>query len=51
MMVRIMDYIFVSDGINVFRHEHILNPAFGEYPSDHLPVFAEIQLTDINQPE
>jgi endonuclease/exonuclease/phosphatase family metal-dependent hydrolase len=48
---RKLDYIFVSDGINVFRHEHILNPAFGEYPSDHLPVFAEIQLTGLHLPE
>lgn len=41
---RIIDYIFVTKGINVVRHG-ILSDSFGTYyPSDHLAVLAEISL-------
>lgn len=39
---RIIDYIFVTKGVNVLRHG-ILSDSFGVYyPSDHLAVLAEI---------
>jgi len=39
-----IDYIFVSEGVRVLRHAAIYD--FGEehYPSDHLPVLAEVLL-------
>lgn len=41
---RIIDYIFVTKGVNVLRHG-ILSDSFGVYyPSDHLAVLAEISL-------
>lgn len=39
---RKLDYIFVRGNIRVNYHEFVLNPAFGEYPSDHLSVIAQI---------
>lgn len=37
-----IDYIFVNDGVAVLRHGH-LSDSFGLfYPSDHLPVLAEV---------
>jgi endonuclease/exonuclease/phosphatase family metal-dependent hydrolase len=40
---RIIDYIFVNERVNVLRHA-IISDSFGMYyPSDHLPVFAEIE--------
>ncbi len=39
---RKLDYIFVRGNIRVNYHEFILNPAFGKYPSDHLPVLTQI---------
>lgn len=42
LMPRIIDYIFVNEKVTVLRHG-ILSDSFGLfYPSDHLPVLAEI---------
>lgn len=39
-----IDYVFVSPEVNVLRHGH-LNQKWGEqYPSDHLPVLADLVL-------
>lgn len=39
-----IDYIFVNDGVTVLRHGH-LSDSFGlSYPSDHLPVLAEVRI-------
>jgi endonuclease/exonuclease/phosphatase family metal-dependent hydrolase len=44
ILPRKIDYIFVNDKIIVLRHAN-LSDSFGLfYPSDHLPVFAEIQI-------
>lgn len=44
VMPRIIDYIFVNSKISVLRYG-ILSDSFGlYYPSDHLPVFAELQI-------
>jgi endonuclease/exonuclease/phosphatase family metal-dependent hydrolase len=42
LMPRIIDYIFINEKVTVMRHG-ILSDSFGLfYPSDHLPVLAEI---------
>ncbi|HLN55902.1 MAG TPA: endonuclease/exonuclease/phosphatase family protein, partial [Bacteroidales bacterium] len=39
-----IDYIFVNDGVSVLRHGH-LTDSFGlAYPSDHIPVLAEVRI-------
>lgn len=39
-----IDYIFVNEGVIVLRHGH-LSDSFGlSYPSDHLPVLAEVRI-------
>jgi endonuclease/exonuclease/phosphatase family metal-dependent hydrolase len=39
-----IDYIFVNDGVTVLRHGH-LTDSFGlAYPSDHIPVLAEVKI-------
>jgi endonuclease/exonuclease/phosphatase family metal-dependent hydrolase len=39
-----IDYIFVNKGVDVLRHGH-LTDSFGlSYPSDHLPVLAEVRI-------
>ncbi len=39
-----IDYIFVNDGVEVLRHGH-MSDSFGlAYPSDHLPVLAEVRI-------
>lgn len=39
-----IDYIFVNDGVTVLRHGH-LTDSFGlAYPSDHIPVLAEVRI-------
>jgi endonuclease/exonuclease/phosphatase family metal-dependent hydrolase len=39
-----IDYIFINDGVEVLRHGH-LSDSFGLfYPSDHLPVLAELRI-------
>jgi endonuclease/exonuclease/phosphatase family metal-dependent hydrolase len=44
ILSRKIDYIFINDRVKVFRHAH-LSDSFGLfYPSDHLPVLAEIGL-------
>ncbi len=40
---RIIDYIFINEKVKILRHGH-LSDSFGiYYPSDHLPVLAEVQ--------
>ena len=41
---RRIDYVFVSDGIEVQRYGAISDQWNGAYPSDHLPVMSEIRL-------
>lgn len=41
---RRIDYIFVSPGIEVLRHGILSESWSGRFPSDHLPVFAEIRI-------
>jgi endonuclease/exonuclease/phosphatase family metal-dependent hydrolase len=42
--VRVIDYIFVNQKVTVARHG-VLSDSFGLfYPSDHLPVLAEVQI-------
>jgi endonuclease/exonuclease/phosphatase family metal-dependent hydrolase len=39
-----IDYIFINDGVTVLRHGH-LTDSFGlSYPSDHIPVLAEVRI-------
>jgi endonuclease/exonuclease/phosphatase family metal-dependent hydrolase len=38
----IIDYIFVNEALNVHKHLIITDNKNGRYPSDHLPVVAEI---------
>lgn len=39
-----IDYIFVSDDFEVLRHATLTDSYDMKYPSDHLPVFAEIKI-------
>jgi endonuclease/exonuclease/phosphatase family metal-dependent hydrolase len=41
---RRIDYIFVAEGIKVQRYGVISDQWNGNYPSDHLPVLAELLL-------
>ncbi len=42
--IRKIDYIFINDKVTVLRHAH-LSDSFGMfYPSDHLPVLAELRV-------
>jgi len=41
---RRIDYIFVSDDITVQQHAALADQSEGRFPSDHLPVMAEIEL-------
>jgi endonuclease/exonuclease/phosphatase family metal-dependent hydrolase len=41
---RRIDYIFVSDDITVNQHAALADQSDGLFPSDHLPVLAEIEL-------
>jgi len=41
---RRIDYIFVSDGVTVNQHAILADQQDGLFPSDHLPVLAEIKL-------
>ena len=44
VLSRKIDYIFINEKVKVFRHGH-LSDSFGLfYPSDHLPVLAEIEV-------
>ena len=38
-----IDYIFASSDIQVLRHQIVSSHRTGYYPSDHLPVFAELR--------
>jgi len=41
---KIIDFIFVNDKVKILRHGH-LSDSFGLfYPSDHLPVLAEVEI-------
>ncbi len=42
--LRTIDYIFINDKVTVVRHG-VLSDSFGMfYPSDHLPVLAEVKI-------
>jgi len=44
ILPRKIDYIFINNGVTVLRHGH-LSDSFGLfYPSDHLPVLAEVRI-------
>jgi endonuclease/exonuclease/phosphatase family metal-dependent hydrolase len=44
VLPRKIDYIFINDKVTVLRHGH-LSDSFGlYYPSDHIPVLAEVRL-------
>lgn len=44
VLPRKIDYIFINDKVTVLRHGH-LSDSFGLfYPSDHIPVLAEVRL-------
>ena len=38
-----LDYIFISDTFQSQFHQYILDPDFGKFVSDHLPVFTKIE--------
>ena len=44
VLQRKIDYIFINDKVTVLRHGHLSDSYGLFYPSDHLPVLAEIQL-------
>lgn len=41
-----IDYVFVSDAFRVLRHANMSETWNGRFPSDHLPVLAEVGLAD-----
>ena len=41
---RIIDFIFINDKVKVLRHGHLSDSYGLYYPSDHLPVLAEIDI-------
>jgi endonuclease/exonuclease/phosphatase family metal-dependent hydrolase len=41
---RRIDYIFVNDQVEVLKHAFISNFRDGRYPSDHLPVIADVEI-------
>lgn len=41
---RRIDYVLVSPGVDVVRHEHVVAIEEGAYPSDHLPVLADLRI-------
>ena len=43
---RQIDYIFASPGLRVLRHATLTDHWHGYYPSDHLPVLADVRLGD-----
>lgn len=44
LMPRIIDYIFINDQVKVLRHGFLTDSWGLYYPSDHLPVLAEVTL-------
>jgi endonuclease/exonuclease/phosphatase family metal-dependent hydrolase len=44
LTTKTIDYIFINNGVSVLRHG-VLSDSFGLfYPSDHLPVLAEVRI-------
>lgn len=43
---RRIDYIFVNEKVDVKRHAFISDFRYGRYPSDHLPVIADLTLNE-----
>lgn len=41
---RIIDYIFINDKVKILRHGHLSDSYGIYYPSDHLPVLADVEL-------
>lgn len=39
-----IDYIFVSEGVRILRHATLADHWDGRYPSDHMPVVADVTL-------
>ena len=39
-----IDYVFVSDKINVYQHAIISDKINGSYPSDHMPVIIDFSV-------
>ncbi len=39
-----IDFIFITEGVRVLRHANLYDYGEERYPSDHLPVFAELRL-------
>lgn len=39
-----IDYIFTANGVQVLRHEILSDTSEGRFPSDHLPVVAELAI-------
>ncbi|MBR7099167.1 MAG: endonuclease/exonuclease/phosphatase family protein, partial [Clostridia bacterium] len=45
LQASVLDYVFVtSDSVSVKRYEQCDNKINGKYPSDHLPVYAEVNV-------
>lgn len=42
----IIDYIFVNSGFSVVRHGNLVDNIDGKFPSDHLPVLAELLISE-----
>lgn len=40
------DHVFVGDGVDVVRHGTLTDHWGGRYPSDHLPLLADVELPD-----
>jgi endonuclease/exonuclease/phosphatase family metal-dependent hydrolase len=41
---RIIDYVFINEKVKVLRHGHLSESYGMYYPSDHLPVLAEVEM-------
>jgi endonuclease/exonuclease/phosphatase family metal-dependent hydrolase len=45
-----IDFIFVTPGVEVLRHAILADSADGRFPSDHLPVLADVRLPGRGSP-
>ena len=43
---RRIDFIFTNSGFNVIQHATIADQQDGRFPSDHLPVVADVKFAD-----